>query len=92
MALNKEEALFPTVYEYFPYYCNRSHQFANEAKSTIRNIELKETYIKFLVGSVAGLRQKDFEVAFAYYLILQDRYKEAEELIKSLSSTQYAAY
>lgn len=91
VALNDSEALFPSVFEYFPYYCNRSHQFANEAKSTIRNVQLKETYTRFLVGSAVGLRQKDFEVAFAYFLTLQDRCREAEELIRSLSPAQYAA-
>ena len=92
VALSDTETLFPSVFEYFPYYCNRSHQFANEAKSTIRNMQLKETYTKFLVGSTAGLRQKDFEVAFAYFLILQDRCKEAKEIITSLSPSQYAAH
>lgn len=82
MALSDSEALFPSVFEYFPYYCNRSHQFANEARSTIRNVQLKETYTRFLVGSAVGLRQEDFEVAFAYFLILQDRCKEADELIR----------
>jgi hypothetical protein len=45
-----------------------------------------------LVGSALGLRQADFEVAFAYFLILQDRFKEADQLIRSLSPSQYAAH
>jgi hypothetical protein len=55
-------------------------------------VQLKETYAKFLVGSAVGLRQADFEVSFAYFLILQDRFKEAENLIKSLSESQYNAH
>lgn len=48
----KGDLLEPAVFEYFPYYSTRTHQFANESKSTIRNVQFKESYLKFLVGSI----------------------------------------
>jgi hypothetical protein len=29
------------IFEYFPYYSNRTHKFLNESKSTIRNVQFK---------------------------------------------------
>lgn len=85
-------ALFPVSFEYFPYYSSRTHQFANESKSTIRNVQLKETYLKFLLGSVIGLREESFEVSYCYYLILQDRLRDAYEVIKGLNGEKYHAH
>ena len=81
------------VFEYFPYYSSRTHQFANEAKSTIRNKQFKETYIKFLVTSLLGVKnQSAFILAFAYYLILQDRLALANSIITKASKQIYESH
>lgn len=54
---SNQSTFTPICFEYFPYYSSRTHQFANESKSTIRNIQFKETYLRFLVGSIVGLKQ-----------------------------------
>jgi hypothetical protein len=81
----------PVCFEYFPYYSSRTHQFANESKSTIRNVQFKETYLRFLVGSIVGLRQESFEVSYCYYLILQDRLRDANEIIKDMTPEKLQA-
>jgi hypothetical protein len=45
-----------------------------------------------LVGSAIGLKQESFEVSYCYYLILQDRLREANEVIKGLSAAQLNAH
>ena len=49
------EKLEPAVFEYFPYYSTRTHQFANETKSTIRNVQFKNSYLDFLLASVISV-------------------------------------
>jgi hypothetical protein len=79
------ESLESKMFEYFPYYSTRTHQFANESKSTIRNVQFKETYLQFLVNSVVNTQEpSSFAVAFAYYLILQDRLREAQDIIEQI--------
>lgn len=64
----------PPIFEYFPYYSSRTHKFANESKSTIRNVQLKETYSKFLYLSVLKNQfNSSLKLSFVYYLLLQDR-------------------
>lgn len=83
--MDSNNQLNAEMFEYFPYYSTRTHQFANETKSTIRNVQFKETYIKFLVSSVVSINEpSSFAVSFAYCLILQDRLREAEELVRSI--------
>ena len=41
LASIKRKADSKPYFEYFPYFSNRTHQFANETKSTIRNVEFK---------------------------------------------------
>lgn len=55
-------------------------------------MEFKESYIRFLVGSVVGLKLVSFEVTYCYYLILQDRLREAYEILKKLTPEQYKAF
>jgi hypothetical protein len=38
------------LFEYFPYFSRRTHKFSDENKSTIRNVQFKETYNRFLVN------------------------------------------
>lgn len=81
------------MFEYFPYYSSRTHQFANENKSTIRNVQFKENYIKFLLHSVISIREKPaFYASYAYYLILQDRLKEAQQILGFLNGEEYKAH
>lgn len=40
------------IFEYFPYFSSRTHKFLNESKSTIRNVEFKNTYHKFIISMV----------------------------------------
>ena len=83
--MNGDSGLTADVFEYFPYYSTRTHQFANETKSTIRNVQFKETYVKFLATSVVNCKDpSSFSVSFAYYLILQDRLREAQEVVQSI--------
>lgn len=90
---NSNQTTFtPISFEYFPYYSSRTHQFANESKSTIRNVQFKETYLRFLIGSTVGLKQESFEVSYCYYLILQDRLRDANEIIRNLSPEQLKAH
>lgn len=64
--------------------------FSNDSKSTIRNIEFKETYIGFLLQSVIRMPPIDeFTLVFAYYLILQDRILEAQAALKDLKEEDY---
>jgi hypothetical protein len=89
---SNQTAFNPISFEYFPYYSSRTHQFANESKSTIRNVQFKETYLRFLIGSTVGLKQESFEVSYCYYLILQDRLRDANEIIKNLTPEQSKAH
>lgn len=76
------------ILEYFPYYSSRVHKFLNESKSTIRVKEFKETYTKFLYSGIFE-RQfscNKFKITFIYYLLLQDRLKEAKSIFSKLSA------
>lgn len=87
---NARKPASPPLFEYYPYYSSRAHLFASESKSTIRNVEFKETYTKFLLQSALGIQNKgEYILGSSYYLILQDRVPEAQELIKSLNEKEY---
>jgi hypothetical protein len=78
------------VFEYYPYYSSRAHLFAHDARSTIRNVEFKETYAGFLLQSVIRPPPAhEFLLVFAYYLILQDRVSEAQALLQGVSEEDY---
>ena len=63
-----------SIFEYYPYYSTRTHKFLNENKTTIRNVEFKQTYFKFLLDSFVDKNyESSFKLSLAYYLLLQDR-------------------
>lgn len=70
---------YERVFEYYPLTSQRVHKFMKAEKSTILNETFKQTYEKFLVDSLATRRTNKpfFLIVFTYYLILQDRVKEA---------------
>ena len=91
--MNSSSKIDTSVFEYFPYYSSRTHQFANESKSTIRNVQLKETYLRFLVTAIIGeQRAEDQDVVLAYYLILQDRLRDAEVVLDRHEKNQKGAH
>lgn len=72
------------MFEYFPYYSTRAHKYMNGSKSKIRNVQFKETYYQFLFDQLCYQSEKgaNFQLAAAYYLLLQDRIDEAALLLK----------
>lgn len=62
-------------FEYYPYFQKRTHRYASQNRSSIKCVDLKETYIKFLMYLVASGTENDLDnkITYAYYLILQDR-------------------
>lgn len=78
------------VFEYYPLTSQRAHKFMKAEKSTILNETFKQTYENFLLTSL--LTQKTvsplFLTVFSYYLVLQDRVKEANEVFKMLSKAK----
>lgn len=49
-------------------------------------MEFKETYYKFLYGAAAeSIEPSEYKIPLIYYLILQDRLNEAQELLNGLS-------
>jgi hypothetical protein len=78
----------PPIFEYFPYYSSRAHRFLNENKSTIRNKEFKKTYFCFLFASLFNQPTSSrLRVVFIYYLLLQDRIDEAQNVLSQLDET-----
>ncbi len=74
------------IFEYYPYYSMRSHKFLNENKTSIRNVEFKQTYFNYLFYSlIKNQQQSAFKLSFAYYLLLQDRIDEASKCFKMMS-------
>jgi hypothetical protein len=70
------------TFEYFPYYSTRVHKFLNENKSTIRNEQFKKSYFCFLFASLFNEpTSARARISFAYYLLLQDRIKEASSIL-----------
>lgn len=62
------------IFEYFPYFSRRAHKFMDESKSTIRNVQFKDTYNSFVVKSLFSGQSSSIEkTTLAYYLLLQDR-------------------
>jgi hypothetical protein len=61
----------------------------DEQKSTIRNVQLKETFRNFLVSSLLeGCIGTGEKIVFAYYLILQDKIDECVEVFKMLGEEE----
>lgn len=63
------------AFEYYPYFQKRTHRYASQNRSSIKCVDLKETYIKFLMYLISSAAENDpkNKIAYAYYLILQDR-------------------
>ena len=56
-------------------------------------MQFKETYLKFLVSSVIDIPEiSSFATAFAYYLILQDRLREAQEIVNVLKDKYHSKH
>ncbi len=89
---NRPNGLNPVeipIFEYFPYFSRRTHKFLDENKSTIRNVQFKETYKNFVINSVLSGQFSSFEkTTFAYYLLLQDRIDECASVFKSLTAEE----
>ena len=85
---------FPVpIFEYFPYYSSRCHKFIDDSKSTIRNVQFKQTYQTFLFSALVEQCYNSSEkLAFAYYLLLQDRIEECTSVFKSLSKGEKAEH
>lgn len=68
-------------FEYHPYFQKRTHRYANQNRSAIKNADLKETYINFLLTMTitSHYSQVQHKLTHAYYLILQDRLLEAKK-------------
>ena len=62
-------------FEYYPYFQKRTHRYANQNRSAIKNADLKETYVNFLIAMAITSHYSNphHKLAHAYYLILQDR-------------------
>ncbi len=61
----------------------------DENKSTIRNVQFKETYKNFIINSLLSGQFSSFEkTTFAYYLLLQDRIDECASVFKSLTAEE----
>ena len=67
------------AFEYYPYFQKRTHRYANQNRSAIKNADLKETYVNFLIAITisSSYSSPHHKLAHAYYLILQDRLVEA---------------
>ena len=54
-------------------------------------MQFKETYAKFIVTSLVKIkREADFRLAYAYYLILQDRLISAQSIIDNTPKEMYS--
>lgn len=74
------------IFEYFPYFSRRAHKFMDENKSTIRNVQFKETYKNFVINSLLeGQSSSTEKTTLAYYLLLQDRIDECSTIFNSLT-------
>ena len=81
------------MFEYYPYYSTRTHKFLNESKTTIRNVEFKQTYFKFLFeGIIRDDMTSSFKLALTYYLLLQDRIDEASDCFSAMTAEDKAEY
>lgn len=61
----------------------------DESKSTIRNVQFKDTYNSFVVKSLFSGQSSSIEkTTLAYYLLLQDRIEECSTVFKSLSEQE----
>lgn len=86
LGLNELKPAEIPIFEYFPYFSRRAHKFMDENKSTIRNVQFKETYRNFVVSTLVYGQSSSIEkTALAYYLLLQDRIDECATVFKSLS-------
>lgn len=58
----------------------------DENKSTIRNVQFKETYKSFVINSLLeGQSSSTEKTTLAYYLLLQDRIDECSTIFNSLT-------
>ena len=69
----QQEWELPT-FEYHPFYSSRTHMFSNQNKSKIKNVQLRNSYLKLLfMGVLNNDCSPRFKITFVYYLLLQDR-------------------
>ena len=73
-----ESDLIQTHYDYHPFINARVHKLGKEDSLSIMNVELKETYEKFIVYLIKQkeVSSKDW-LRLCYYLIIQDRIEQA---------------
>lgn len=72
------------IFEYHPYYSNRAHKYLNENKTTIKNLQFKKNYFKFLfIGILTNNFSTEFKLGLVYYFLLQDRIDEASNFYET---------
>lgn len=77
-------------YEYSPLTSTRAHRFLDQTKSTILNIEFRETYRDFVLMLLlrpAEQKKDENKLTWVYYLLLQGRVAEARRLFDGIKVT-----
>lgn len=78
------------LFEYHPLLSNRVHNFMNQKKSKILNIEFKQTYeefLRFLIEVYPKLTSEHYLV-WCYYLLLQERIDESIQQFNRIDATK----